>query len=191
MEKYEERLRQIENDHAVLKALFEPLVKDVKAIREDISNMRGDAVKSIELQRLDDAVRAAHKRIDEYTAKNQHVFFEHEGCMKTRQAETAQFTTLCTDMRDVKKALEELKTEDKDTTSWWHKRVTNLVDLSLPAIIVFVALLVYRDYDEQKNPRATQAEIAQMKKDMKEHKDRDEAVEKLLLANQPKKGTTH
>lgn len=190
MEKYEERLRQIENDHAVFKALFEPLVKAVEAIRDDISKMRTDTIKTTELQRLDDAVKAAHKRIDDYTTKNQRVFFEHDNCMKTRQAETASLEALRVDMRDVKKSLDELKTDDQDTSSWWHKRITNLVDLALPAVIIFIALLVYKDYDEQKNPRASQAELTELKKVLEDTKKKNDALEKILQST-PKPSSVH
>ena len=155
MEQLEERLRKLEIEHTEWRAVFSPMLEDVKSIRQTLENIKSEAIKVDRISRLEDAVRSAHKRLDE----KERFFFEHEVCQKNRVIESQHFATLRDDMRDVKQALKQLQAAGATTSNWWQARLTRLIDWAAPMVLMLALTIGYSHYESKKNPPISQAEL--------------------------------
>ena len=139
----EARLRDTENEIAEHRGDSGRILSEMADLRKELRAVAAAVGKFAQVEEVVRIAQAAHKRIDEFVKEVSPVIFEHNKCQAGKAAETSSYNNLHSKYGELKTGLATIAekvaamhTEEKQVKGWLNTRVTKLVDLALPAVLI-------------------------------------------------------
>jgi len=147
LKELDERLRIAENELTEYRTRVSGMVEDVSEIRKHIDRVADESARHESLLKIDGKIDAAHKRIDSLTKDSMRITLEHDLCQKRATMDTIILETIKNDITSLKASVKTLVKDDEEVKGFFKTRVEKLIDIGLPALIVFSLLMAYLHFN--------------------------------------------